>query len=1204
MKKIIAFACIAFLGLAVGGKMQAQQTDRQAGDTASYPYWIQMMQDPTANFFQTQRAFNLYWQDRPITKGCGWKVFKRWEYKMQFRITPDGRKPAPDAVVKAMETYAKGTLSANGSWISLGPSTIPAPGPAGYEGIGRLNVVAFHPTDQNKIYVGAPSGGFWMSSNGGSTWATTTDSLATLGVSAIIVDYSNPVKILIGTGDRDAGDAPGLGVYKSLDGGLTWSASKTGMGNQTVGKIIQDPTNSQVFLAATGGGIYRSTDGGANWTQTRSGNFKDICFKPGDPSIVYAAYNADFYRSVNNGQSFTQITSGLTSGQRGSIAVSAANPAYVYLLQSNSSSGFKGVYRSTDSGLNFTTRSTSPNILDWSCDGSGSGGQGWYDLAIAADPLNAEIIYVGGVDVWKSTNGGQTWAINSHWYGGCGVPAVHADCHYLAYSPVSGKLYACNDGGIYWTANGGTNWTDITVGMTIGQMYKIGQSQTVKQQVIAGHQDNGTCTLYPTGWEATGGGDGMECSIDFQNASYMYHTIYYGDIFRTVNNNNETQIGGSGIGGIDESGAWVTPFILSKSDPKIMFAGFKNIWRCTNVQASSPSWTKISNTLGGSNSQNLCDLEQSPANTNVLYASRYDGKLFRSDNALGSTPTWTDLTSTLPASGTPADLAAHPTDENIVYMVLGTGVYKSTNKGASWTNITGSLPSVSKNAIVYYKNGNPEALYLGTDAGVYYRDQTTSGWISYNAGLPVNAIISELDIYYDNDSVSSDVIRAGTYGRALWSSTMYNPYVADFTADSTSICAGQNVDFTDLSTATPTAWSWSFPGGTPSTSTQQNPQNIVYGTPGSYNVTLTSYYNSLNVTVTKNNYITVTGIPVAPGQPAGDTLLCENNANTTYTTNAVPDATGYTWTLAPGSAGVMTPSGTTVTIDWDDAYSGYASLTVLATGTCGNSPSSPGLSIHLRPYPGTPGTPSGPSQVCQGATTSDYTISAVPEATSYDWKLQPAAAGTIAGTGTTATVTWDATFTGIAEISVKAINDCSESPYSPVMQTTVNPVPAVDLGDDITILQTQTATLDAGNPGASYLWNTGAVTQTITVGYQGNASDNYSVDVTLNNCTGSDEIVVNFLPTGLNEDPGQAMVRIIPNPSTGKFRIDIRTRGTEPVSLAILNLLGTEVFSKKGMPANGTYSEVLTLTHLPEGIYYLIVKEGSNQSIHKVVIQR
>ena len=972
MIRFLFILCFTVLGFSFGGHAQTVQSAPPASDTANYPYWIQMMQDPSANFYQTQRAFNLYWENRPITKGCGWKVFKRWEYKMQFRVSADGTKPAPDAVVQAMQDYGDAVLSGNGSWTSLGPSVIPAPGPAGYEGIGRLNVIGFHPTDQNKIYVGAPSGGFWMSSNGGSSWSTSTDSLATLGVSAIVVDYSNPNKILIGTGDRDAGDAPGLGVYKSLDGGLTWTASKTGMGDRTVGKIIQDPTNALVFLAATSNGVYRSTDGGANWAQTRAGNFKDICFKPGDPTIVYAAYNSDFWRSSNNGQSFTQITSGLTSGQRGTIAVTAANPAYVYFLQSNSSSGYKGLYRSTDSGLNFTTRSTTPNILDWSCDGSGSGGQGWYDLAVAADPLNAEIVYVGGVDVFKSTNGGQTWTINSHWYGGCSVPAVHADCHYLAYSPVSGKLYACNDGGIYWTSNGGTTWTDITVGMTIGQMYKLGQSQTVKQQAITGHQDNGTYTLYPTGWEATGGGDGMECAVDFQNATYMYHTIYYGDIFRTINNNFETQIGGNGTGGITEDGAWVTPFILSKSDPHIMFAGFKNIWRCNDVQAGSVSWTKISNNLGGSNSQNLCDLEQSPANTSILYASRYDNKLFRSDNALAGTPTWTDITSTLPASGTVADLAAHPTDANTVYMVMGTNVYKSINKGASWTNITGSLPGISKNAIVYYKNGPAEALYVGTDAGVYYQDQTSGGWISYKSGLPVNAIISELDIYYDNDSVSSDVIRASTYGRGLWSSPMYNPYTADFTADSTSICTGQNVDFTDLSTATPTAWSWSFPGGTPSTSSVQNPQNIVYNAAGTYGVTLTATYNLTNVSVTKNNYITVTAPPVAPGQPSGDTLLCQNNSNTSYTISSVPNATGYTWNLSPASAGVMTPAGTSVTIDWDDPFTGYATLSVQATGTCGNSAFSAGLPIHLRPFPGMPGTPAGPVQLCQGVASAAY----------------------------------------------------------------------------------------------------------------------------------------------------------------------------------------------------------------------------------------
>jgi PKD repeat protein/photosystem II stability/assembly factor-like uncharacterized protein len=1205
MKRSLLTLCLFLLLFIPEGKPQnAYVATPTPGDTANYPYWIEMMEDPTANFFKVQRAFNLYWDNRPVTKSCGWKVFKRWEYKTQFRIAPDGTRPAPDAVFNVMEKYLSDSKSANGSWISLGPSYIPLPGPAGYEGIGRLNVVAFHPTDQNKIYVGAPSGGFWMSSNGGSTWATTTDSLATLGVSAIVVDYSNANKILIGTGDRDAGDAPGMGVFKSLDGGLTWTASKTGMGNQTVGKILQDPTNSQIFLAATGGGIYRSTDGGANWTQTRTGNFKDICFKPGDPNIVYAAYNSDFWRSSNNGQSFSQITSGLTSGQRGTIAVTPANPGYVYFLQSSSNSGYKGVYRSTDSGLNFTTRSTTPNILDWSCDGSGSGGQGWYDLAIAADPINPEIVYVGGVDVWKSTNGGQTWAINSHWYGGCGVPAVHADCHFLGFSPVSGKLYAGNDGGIYWTSNGGTSWTDITVGMTIGQIYKLGQSQTVKQQVINGHQDNGTYTLYPTGWEATGGGDGMECAVDFQNASYMYHTIYYGDIFRTINNNSETQIGGNGSGGINEDGAWVTPFILSKSDPKIMFAGFKNIWRCNNVQASSPSWTKISNNLGGSNSQNLCDFEQSPANTNILYASRYDNKLFRSDNALGGTPTWTDLTSTLPASGTPADLAAHPTDANIVYMVMGNNVYKSTTKGASWSNITGTLPGVSKNAIVYYKNGNPDALYVGTDGGVYYQDQTTGGWISYNSGMPVNAIISELDIYYDNDSVSSDVIRASTYGRGLWSSTMYNPYTADFTADSTSICTGQHVDFTDLSTATPTSWSWSFPGGTPSSSTQQNPQNILYSSAGSYNVSLTVYYNLINVSVTKNSFITVTAPPSTPGLPAGDTLLCQNNANTSYTTNSVIGATSYTWSLNPVSAGVLTPNDTSVVINWDDSYTGYATLSVQANGICGNSAFSIGLNIHLRPFPAAPGTPSGPTQLCQGILTSEYTISSVPNATHYDWKILPVAAGTISGADTIGTVSWDPAFTGTADISVKAVNDCSESPYSPVIQTTMNIVPFVDLGADITILQTQTAILDAGNPGAAYLWSNGEVTQTITVGYEGNASDIYSVDVTLDFCTGSDAITVNFTPTGVPGNSGMFMIRITPNPNNGKFRLEIRIPGEDELSLSFLNLLGSEVFSKKNIPVTGSFNEEMNLTNLPEGIYYLIIKGRSNQYIHKVVLQR
>ena len=720
-----------FISLFAGISLNAQtQTSPPAAinDTSNYPYWIEMMQDPSVNFFKVQSAFNTYWKDRPIAKGSGWKPFKRWEYMMMSRINPDGSRPAADETFNAYMAMQKNVRSSNGNWISHGPAEIPAPGPAGYEGLGRLNVVAFHPTDANKIYVGAPSGGMWQSSDGGQTWVSDTDTLPTLGVSAIIVDKNNPNLIFIGTGDRDAGDAPGLGVLKSTDGGLTWSMSNTGMGNQTVGKMLQHPTNTQILLAATSGGVYRSIDGGANWTQSKSGNFKDIVFKPGDPNTVYAASGANFWRSGDNGVSFSQITSGLSGGQRGVIAVTAANANYVYFLVSGNDSGFKGFYRSTDSGLNFTTRSTSPNIMGWSCDGSDSGGQGWYDLAVAANPTNAEDVYAGGVDVWRSTNGGTTWTINSHWYGGCSVPAVHADCHFLGYSPVDGQLYAGNDGGIYTTNNSGATWTDHTVGMTIGQIYKLGQSQTLRDKVIHGFQDNGTYTHMADGWVATGGGDGMECAIDQYDASYTYHTIYYGDIYRKNNNANEKHIAGNGTYGIDESGAWVTPFILHETNPKTMFVGYKNIWRCTNVKGGSLTWVKISDNLAGSNGSNLAVLEQSPADTNILYAVRSDNKMFRTDNCNAAVPVWIDLTSDLPTSGTPSDVEASPVNANIVYITMGNNIYKSTDKGLNWTVMSANLVGIHLNSIAYYKN-SVEALYVGTDAGVYYRDPSMSNWI-------------------------------------------------------------------------------------------------------------------------------------------------------------------------------------------------------------------------------------------------------------------------------------------------------------------------------------------------------------------------------------------------------------------------------------------------------------------------------------------
>ncbi|MBE0648462.1 MAG: PKD domain-containing protein [Bacteroidales bacterium] len=1174
-----------------------------AMDTANYPYWIDMMQDPSVNFFKVQRAFDQYWENRPVTRSSGWKVFKRWEYMMESRVSPNGTRPAPDEVFKAYKAFTDNTESTSGNWISYGPSLIPSPGPPGYIGLGRLNVIGFHPTDTNTLFVGSPSGGFWKTTDGGLNWVTTTDAMPTLGVSAIVADYSNPSKILIGTGDRDAGDAPGMGVYKSLDGGLTWAASNSGMGNKTVGKIIQHPTTATIFLAATNSGVYRSTDGGASWTISVSGNFKDICFKPNDPTIVYAAKNADFFRSSNNGVSFTQITSGLTTGQRGTIAVTAANPNYVYFVHSNTSSGFKGLYRSTDAGLNFSTRSTSPNILDWSCNGSGTGGQGWYDLALTADPLNAETIYVGGVNVWKSTNGGTSWAINSHWYGGCSVAEVHADCHFLTYSPLNGTLWACNDGGVYFTTNGGTTWTDRTETMTIGQIYKLGQSQTVKEKVINGFQDNGSYTYNASGWEQSGGGDGMECAVDFTNAAYTYYTIYYGDIYRLFNNGNDLHIAGNGTFGITESGAWITPFILSESDAKMMFVGFKNVWRCNDVRTTNNlTWTKISNNLAGSNSSNMAVLEQSPVNTDILYAARSGNKLFRTDNCMAATPTWVDLTSSLPATGTATDLAAHPTEANTVYMTMGNNVYKSTDKGLSWTTITGNLPGIHMNTIVCYANG-PEALYVGTDAGVYYKDLNTVTWINFNSGLPVSAEITELEVYYDNDSVSADVIRASTYGRGLWGSDMYVPYSVDFSADSTTICQNLNVDFTDLSSGTPISWSWSFPGGTPATSTQQNPADIVYNSPGTYDVTLTTTWNNYTTSATKPDYITVDPLPDTPGTPDGDTLLCENNPSTIYTIDAVANATSYTWMLEPDTAGILTPSDTSVLIDWVDTWTGYATLTVQAGGDCGTTPASPALQIHLRPFPEQPAAPSGATPLCQGSSNTLYTTSPAANALSYEWALSPVEAGSISGSDTVGTVVWSNLFAGTASVQVKSINACNESEWSGPFDVTIFPYPDVNLGEDTSITYTQSLILDAGNPGADYLWSTGDTTQTIDASYTGNPFITYWVEATLDGCSGSDTISVTYTDPVFISDPNHGIrIQIIPNPNNGDFVLDIASENPGNFILEVSDMKGRIAVRKQLVNPGKSVQEEISIPGAQDGVYLLRIISETSLLVEKILV--
>lgn len=864
---------------------------------AKFPKWVEMMQDESANFYDVQEEFNNYWAGKSPAKSSGWKVFKRWEYKMQFQIDENGNRIPSDQVYQAVKEFeAKKGVKSEADWTNIGPITLPTNTGTGQpNGMGRVNAIAFHPTDEDIVFIGAPQGGLWKTTDGGSNWEVLTDDQPTLGVSSIVINQDDADIILIGTGDRDAGDSNGMGVFKSTDGGLTWVPSNTGMGNLTVGRMIQDPNNSSLILAATNAGIYKSLDLGDTWTQTQSGNFKDILFKPDNSDIVYTISANSFFKSTDNGETFVNSSSGLPGGSRGAIAVTDANPEVVYVLLS-SGSVYGSTSKSDDAGDSWTVKSTSPNIFDYSCDGSGNNGQGWYDMDIAIDPNDENFVYVGGVNTWVSTNGGVNWDINTHWYGGCGVPAVHADMHVFEINPLNNRLYNGNDGGLHYTDNHGDTWTQISSGLAISQIYKMGLSTTVKDLVINGYQDNGTATYTPDGWKTVMGGDGMDCAIDPVDPSYSYGEYYYGAIDRIKNNSNNQ---GSIVGGISEQGAWVTPFLISYADANTMFVGMKGVWRTNNVKASSTSqvqWTKITS-FSGSN----CDmLEQSDANPDILWVGK-GSSLHMTVNANDESPTWNQIPN-LPGSGDVRSIATDPEDEDRVFMARGTGIFYSDNLCETWTDISGSLPNIAMRSIVFYKNSS-DGLYVGAQAGIYYKDSSLEDWVLYTEGFPLSSEVTELEIYYDAANPSQDMLRASTYGRGLWETGMFQGQLAaDFTADQMEVPAGCAVQFNDQTSGVPTGWIWTFEGGNPETSTEQNP-SVIYETNGTFNVSLEVTNSNGSQSILKEDFISVVEglLPEIHFEADRQSFCSQEDMIVQFTDASLFCPTSWTWSFSPSS---------------------------------------------------------------------------------------------------------------------------------------------------------------------------------------------------------------------------------------------------------------------------------------------------------------
>ena len=912
-----------------------------------------MMTDTNANFYDIVKEFDNYWKDRPYEKGKGYKAFKRWQWFAEPRVFPSGNLKFASRGY-ALEKYQEflnensrleetsnnlSSASSVANWTPLGPFGSPAGG-----GAGRIQVICANPTNTNSFYVGSAAGGFWMTNNGGISYTTTTDQLGSCGVSDIAINPFNTNIIYISTGDRDAGDTYATGVLKSIDGGLTWS--NTGLVWQTIQqrriyRLLINPINPNTLIAATSVGIYRSLNAGQSWSLISSGNYVDAEYRPNDTTTVYAVTSNGLSKSINGGASFAGVSafpSGI-SANRLSIAVSRANANYLYVLVSNNSNGFGGLYRSLNSGTTFSLMSSSPNIFDWSTTGNGTGGQGWYDIAIDASPSNANEIIAGGVNSWKSTNGGANWVLNSHWYGGGGKPYVHADLHYVLYTSGT-TCYLGTDGGVSKTSNNGQNWTEINGNMNIAQMYKIGLASNNSSKLITGHQDNGSNLLNGSNWSQVYGGDGMDCFIDWNNNNTLVASTQNGGFTRSINGGSNWSAIVSGLSGTP---AWVAPIVQDPISANTYYCGYQNVFKSTN---QGNTWTIISNF-----NTTLDEIKVSPLNPNIIFATSTNA-IWKTSN--GGT-TWSNITPTnIIGNNQITDLTMDNLNPNNIYITLsgysaGIKVLASYNGGSTWINYSQGLPNIPTNCIVYVKN-SPQGLYLGTDVGVYYREANMSNWISYFTGLP-NIIVQDLEIYY-----STGKLRAATYARGVWETNLYSnptsPPTAAFNTQFSPGCINTSLQFNDVSANSPNSWNWTFSGGSPSTSTVQSP-SVTFPATGIYTVSLLSS-NGFGPSAIYTNTISIVNTPTLAAISGS---VCDNQIGTIGVSS---NANNINW--SSGQQGFFIPVSNSVT----SIYNFTASL-----GACNAIGSS---TLYVSQTPITPSIIS----------TAGY-LTALGTASSYQW---------------------------------------------------------------------------------------------------------------------------------------------------------------------------------------------------------------------------
>jgi photosystem II stability/assembly factor-like uncharacterized protein len=720
------------------------------------------VQGHKTTFLDVQKSFTQYWEahepdmlhEAENAEEGGYQQFRRAEAFMKQRTFPSGNFFDPEILYKeyakyrqhldAVQTARSGdgqahTAAAN--WSFIGPAQVPGGG----GGAGRINCLAIDPANSSILWIGAACGGLWKSTDGGVTWNSNTDLLPSISISEIVIDPSNANVMYLATGDKygiywqyETIGQYSAGLLKSTDGGLTWNPTGLNYSQSNVTiiqRLIMNPANSSMLYAATNNGIFMTSNAGVTWTQQLAGKFYDIEFCPSTPSTLYCGDSIQAYKTVNGGTNWNPMPT-VTSSGRTTIAVTPDNPGAVYVWSEGG-----GLYYSGNLGVSFTTR-TDP--------AGASGPYGYYDYVLTASPVDENILFAGGLNVARSTNGGTSWTTVSDWSGWPNPNYSHADNHDLQFGPASSQvIYSMNDGGIFKSTDQGASWTDLSNGLDIKQYYRLACSYQNPGTIYAGAQDNGTDRVMGANSYQVNGADGEECLVDYGNETIVFVSSQGGYFLKSTD-------GGNTFNTMSQSGSdWTSPIIMDRNTNNIMYLGGGAVYKSTDT---GDNWNAVSPFQGGA----VYSLEVSLSAPNTLFAATF-GNIIHTTNGT----TWNDVTGSLPVNlAAITGIAISSTNPDAAWVTFsgyaaGEKVYQTDNGGVTWFNVSGTLPNIPVNCIEYQDNST-DILYIGTDFGVFWKDGTMNDWLPYNTNLP-NVIVDELEIYYPTSK-----LRAATYGRGLW----------------------------------------------------------------------------------------------------------------------------------------------------------------------------------------------------------------------------------------------------------------------------------------------------------------------------------------------------------------------------------------------------------------------------------------------------